>query len=145
MSEKAKYLPWVAKESVKIGNVLAVEDDIAIRAILHNVLKKSFNITVVNNGLEALLWLSKGNTPDLILSDISMPELNGFEFIRSLGQSGVYNSIPVVILSGYDREKIKIQTLEYTNPLSYISKPFDPLKVRDQIIYILQGNHLHVS
>ena len=77
MSEKAKYLPWVAKERAKIGNVLIVEDDIAIRAILHNVLKKSFNITVVGNGLEALLWLSRGNNPDVILSDISIRHRRG--------------------------------------------------------------------
>ncbi|MGD1890228.1 MAG: response regulator [Cyclobacteriaceae bacterium] len=141
---KEKYLSWLPKKSPKVGSILAVDDDFAIRVILHNVLKNSFNVSVFGNGIEVLLWLKEGNIPDVIVSDISMPELNGFDLLESLSQSGLYNSIPIIILSGHEESEVKSQMLKYQNPVTFIRKPFDPINVQQHLLDILQAKRLAV-
>jgi len=138
MSVKDKYLSWLPSKGNKLGSVLAVDDDIAIRIILNNVLRKSFDITTVSNGVEALLWLKKGNDPDIIISDISMPELNGFDLLKSLSQSGLYNKTPLIILSGHNKEEVRAQMVNYINPVTFIQKPFNPIEIYNHVTNIIQ-------
>ncbi len=138
MNTRGKFFSWFSKESSKCGSILAVDDDFAIRVILCNVLKRNFDITVVGNGIEALLWLKKGHSPDVIISDISMPRLNGFDFLESLSQSGLYNKTPVVILSGQEKSSVEAQVFNYSNPVTFIPKPFDPLKIESHITRIIE-------
>ena len=51
----------------------------------------------VSSGLEALLWLGKGNLPDAILADAGMEQLNGVDFVKTLAQSGFFHEIPVLV------------------------------------------------
>mgnify|MGYP001110530866 CR=1 FL=1 len=138
MSVKDKYLSWLPSKGNKLGSVLAVDDDFAIRIILNNVLRKSFDITTVSNGVEALLWLKKGNDPDIIISDISMPELNGFDLLKSLSQSGLYNKTPLIILSGHNKEEVRAQMVNYINPVTFIQKPFNPIEIYNHVTNIIQ-------
>lgn len=140
MSHNPKYLLWprLKERRPKKKQILAIDDDLAIRAILVNVLKKDFNVTSLSSGLEALLWLSNGNRPDLIISDVNMPGLDGFAFLKALSQSGLHNFIPVIILSGHLEDEIKAQSTVYSNLRCWIKKPFDPLSIKGKIISILE-------
>lgn len=109
----------------KKGTVLVVDDDVAMRTILASVLSKDFVVVAKKNGMEAILWLSEGNLPDVIISDIMMPQLNGFEFIKILRQNGTYAAIPVLVLSGHMAEDVEEESLRM-GANSYLSKPFDP-------------------
>lgn len=122
------------------GNILVVDDDAAMRAILTSVLGRDFTVIAKRNGLEAMLWLSEGNFPDLIISDIMMPHLNGYDFIRNLRQSGIHSTIPVLILSGHDAEDTEEESLRMGAD-HYFSKPFDPKIVLD---YVLKA-YLHTK
>ena len=127
-----KLLSSRIKEATKSkeGRVLVVDDDAAMRTILLSVLGKDFNVVAKRNGLEAMLWLSEGNIPDVIISDIMMPQLNGYDFIKNLRQSGIYSTIPVLVLSGHDAENIEEESLKIGAD-HYLSKPFDPKIVLD--------------
>ena len=115
------------------GKVLVVDDDIAMRTILVSVLSSDFLVETKKNGLEAMLWLSEGNVPDVIVSDIVMPQLNGYDFIKALRQSDIHAAIPVIVLSGYAVENVEEESLRIGAD-SYLSKPFDPRLILDFVL-----------
>ena len=142
MSLASKYIAWANLASEAFQNeskphLLVVDDDLAIRAILQNILRKDFRVTTAGSGYEALAWLANGNRPDLIVSDITMPGINGFGLLKALSQSGLYNSIPVVVLSGHCKEEVSAQAMIYNNLKACLSKPFDPVLLKAKINTVL--------
>jgi len=88
--------------------ILVVDDDSAMRWILKRLLEDKYEVIVKNNGIEAFSWLSVHNIPDLIISDIRMPQMDGYELLENLALSGHFKNIPVIMLSGFnDRATIK--------------------------------------
>ena len=102
----AKFKPISNSESI-----LVVEDDPGIREMLCRQLKKEkWKVIEAENGKEALLKL-KQYTPKLILSDLMMPEMDGFELVHRLRQHKQWQNIPVIILTAKsitseDRQKL---------------------------------------
>ncbi len=105
--------------------VLVIEDDASLCWLLERILKNSYNPIIMNSGLEALSWLSEGNLPDLIISDVSMPLLNGLELLENVRSSGLLRAIPIIILSGSDDPGKEKECLALGAAL-YIKKPFEP-------------------
>jgi two-component system, chemotaxis family, chemotaxis protein CheY len=103
--------------------VLIVEDDTPLCWLLERIFRGKYNVVLMNNGMEAWSWLSDGNHCDLIISDVNMPSLTGIELLENLQHSGIYNAIPVIILSGLD--DLKNQCME-RGAFSYLVKPFEP-------------------
>jgi CheY-like chemotaxis protein len=99
-------------------SVLVVEDEAATREFISRVLEKEgWKIDQAVNGLDALLQLSDA-VPDVILLDLMMPEMDGFEFLARMRKNDQWKEIPVVIvtaktLSNEDRKRLNgsIQTL----------------------------------
>ena len=89
------------KSNERLKSVLIIDDDFAIRVILHNVLRKDCTPITLSNGLEAVAWLANNERPDLIISDINMPMIDGHTFVKMMSQSGLYRDIPILILSGH--------------------------------------------
>ncbi len=117
----------------KKGTILVVDDDVAMRTILASVLGKDFTVVTKNNGLEAMVWLSEGNIPEVILSDITMPYLNGYDFIKNLRKSGIFSAIPVLVLSAHDAEDTEEESIK-VGANGYLSKPFDPRMVLELVL-----------
>lgn len=120
-----------AKSRVR-KKILAIDDDVSIRALLEILLQRKYEVVSKEDGFEALLWLEKGNIPDLILADIQMPKMNGVDFVRSIKKSGYFRDIPVVMLSGMDDSSIKKQCLD-SGVSKFYQKPFNP---NDLLAYI---------
>jgi signal transduction histidine kinase len=81
------------------ANVLVIEDDSAIRATLIDILElNGHKVAHATNGLDGVA-LARRNRPDVILTDISMPGLDGFELIRSLHADELTRQIPIIIVS----------------------------------------------
>lgn len=82
--------------------VLVVDDDGQMRSVLqHMLVKEGWMVTEAENGQVALECMAE-NKPNLILLDLLMPEMNGFEFVAELRQHETWNSIPVVVLTAKD-------------------------------------------
>ena len=64
--------------------ILVVDDHESIRMLMSNFLKKDYQVITQQDGLEALAWLSKGNIPQLIILDMSLPNISGFEFLTNI-------------------------------------------------------------
>lgn len=113
-----------------MNRILIIEDNAPLAWLLERMLRGKYGITVMNNGLDALLWLAEGNLCDLIISDLHMPAVNGVELLESLKQSGLYSEIPVIVLSGVEGSTEKCMSL---GAFSCVTKPFDPQKLLAQI------------
>ena len=108
--------------------ILVIDDEKSIRFIIESTLRQDFEVISLTNGKEALSYLEAGNFPDLIICDLVMPELNGFEFLEIIKTSGFFDDIPIMILSGREWSKDKIRCFEL-GAEDYVVKPFNPSEV----------------
>ena len=79
----------------------------------------------MNDGMEAWSWLTQGNVPDLIVSDLKMPGLGGIELLENINKSSVHKNIPLIIHSGYEDATKRKQCLDL-GAFAYLVKPFEP-------------------
>jgi len=112
--------------------LLAVDDEKSILMILDFVFGKKYNVVQKNNGQEASEWLQQGNMPDVIVADMNMPEMNGFEFILQIRSSGLYRDVPLIMLSGNENTADKIKCLN-AGADDYLIKPFNPEELEARI------------
>jgi two-component system chemotaxis response regulator CheY len=109
--------------------ILVIDDEPAIRLLLNEVLKKDYAIITANDGLDAISWLSEGNKVDLIITDISMPNIDGIDLIKNLRFSTKMRDIPIIVLSANVDEDS--QNKAYQNGVfEFFPKPFDPNKLK---------------
>ena len=118
-------------------NILIIDDKIAIAKIISVYLSEEFDISYFNTPVKAIQWLFEGNRPDLIILDIRMPEMNGDEFLSYIKRNGLYNEIPVVVLSGEESSDIRIKMLE-AGADDFILKPFNPMELKIRIRKVLK-------
>ncbi|HTH55937.1 MAG TPA: response regulator [Cyclobacteriaceae bacterium] len=104
--------------------ILVIDDDMAMRCLLQNMLSEKYDVSCADNGLEACYRLSADNIPDLIISDMCMPEMDGLELLKALGASGLYKNIPVIILSTLEDNHTRERCLGH-GAIAYLSKPFE--------------------
>lgn len=122
-------------------NILIIDDSRPIRMLLHVILSQKFEVSAVSNALEAMEWLNNGNMPDLIISDIQMPEINGWEFISNLRTSLLYDAIPIIVLSGAEKIASEIDC-HFNGIVDYVQKPFDPKILLQKIDQALFGKYV---
>ncbi len=106
--------------------LLLVDDEPGIRESVQAYLEdnEAWKVTVASNAEEA--WQTiEAQIPDLIISDIMMPEVNGYEFLAKIREDPRYRSIPVVFLTARGMTSDRIQGYE-SGCDAYLSKPFDP-------------------
>lgn len=116
--------------------VLIVDDKEQIAKILFAYLHKDYECFYMQNPQQAIEWLLRGNMPDLIISDIRMPEMRGDEFLAYLKKDLMFASVPVVILSGEDSSTERIRLLQ-EGAEDFIIKPFNPMELKIRIKKIL--------
>jgi two-component system, chemotaxis family, chemotaxis protein CheY len=119
--------------------ILIIEDDSSVRFLLGLFLKEYFDVVVKADGLEGMLWLDSGNIPDLVMADIDMPRLNGYEFIKNIRKSGFYRDIPIIMLSGWDSEEARERCFKEGANL-FMVKPFNPSDLLANINKLLADN-----
>jgi CheY-like chemotaxis protein len=101
--------------------VLIVEDDSDLREMMAQLLTlEGFQSATVANGKDALRYLSSGDTPDLILLDLMMPVMDGWEFRRVQQADPVLARVPTIVLSALDQSRAKD-----LKPAAFLKKPLD--------------------
>jgi CheY-like chemotaxis protein len=116
--------------------VLIADDSIAVRKVAERLLTEAgFGVTLAANGAEALAYLAK-ETPDLIVSDVIMPDKSGYEvcaFVR--GQKAIA-STPVLLISGIVNDEVTKQA-ESCHADGVLKKPFQGTSLKDRVIELL--------
>ncbi len=116
----------VAKKTVKSKTnykILIVDDEDEIREYLKEELQDTYKIITANNGNEAL-QMALSQMPDLILSDVVMPEMDGFTFVKKLKSNSNVSHIPVIILSSKAEHEDRMEGLD-KGADAYLTKPFN--------------------
>ncbi|MDB5012172.1 MAG: mprA 5, partial [Daejeonella sp.] len=88
-------------------------------------------------GLDALSFLQDGNIPDLIMTDLNTPKLNGFGLLDQIKASDLFKDIPIIILSGEEGSDKKTKGLN-AGAEDYVSKPFNPTELEARVKVILR-------
>ncbi len=117
--------------------ILLVDDAPNIRLLLEYNLKKHFDITIHEDGEDARKWLEAGNKPDLIVTDIMMPNLDGYEFVKFVRGNKELRETPIIILSARGQSTDRIQGLK-SGADDYITKPFNPEELIMRINKLLE-------
>ncbi len=117
--------------------ILIVDDKISISRLIVQFLSKTFDVTTKEDGLQAISWLHSGNIPDLIITDLQMPNMDGFELISRLKESGFFRDIPIVVLSSKDSSNDRIKCLKM-GAVDFLLKPFNPEELLIRIERILE-------
>lgn len=123
--------------------LLVVDDNEIILALLKAILEKNYNLFTASDGVEAMFLLSHGMKPDLIITDLNMDNINGYELVRHLSTSTVFNRIPVVVLSGHSEEEDLDPLRNQIVIAKVLNKPFDPKTLVSVIKEILCENFLN--
>ena len=125
--------------------LLLVDDEPGIRESVQAYLEdnEGWTVTVASNADEALQTI-ESQVPDLIISDIMMPQVNGYEFLAKLKEDPRYRSIPVVFLTARGMTSDRIQGYEAVCD-AYLSKPFDPEELEAIIKNLLSKNRASTS
>lgn len=111
--------------------ILVVDDEPSICLLLDNFLSLDYDIVTINNGEEALTWL-EGNLPDLIISDIQMTKMDGYEFLTKVRQRGFTKHTPFIMLSARAESKERIKCYKL-GAQDYLTKPFNPEELEELV------------
>lgn len=118
------------------GKILVVDDEINITQILQfSIGAEGYEVITAQNGEEAI-DKAKREQPDLIILDIMMPRIDGYEACRILKASPLTKNIPVVLLTAKGRD-IDKRLGQEVGAIDYIVKPFSPNKLIDRIHKLL--------
>ncbi|RHZ80261.1 hypothetical protein Glove_138g49 [Diversispora epigaea] len=118
------FIPGRFDNNEEVYHVLVVDDNTDMRNYLGTLLSKEFKVQLANDGRDALRIIQKNSKlPDLILSDILMPNMNGIELLNSLRSNSVTQMIPVILLSAKAGENDSVRGLE-KGADDYLIKPF---------------------
>jgi len=126
--------------SAEKKSILVIDDEVFNLRLLTHMLSPEYTVYAIKDG-QAGIEIAKERRPDLILLDIIMPEMNGYEVLAVLKASAETKNIPVIITSGIDTEEEKEKEL-LSQAAGCIHKPFDTdtvkAKVRSQMCSQMQ-------
>ncbi len=121
-----------------MSTVLVVEDSVTQRQMITDLLKGSgLSVTVACDGVEALEQI-QDRRPDLVVLDIVMPRMNGYEVCRRLKADPITQNVPVVMCSSKGEEFDRYWGMKQGAD-AYIAKPFQPTELVGTVKQLLRG------
>ncbi|SFT08194.1 hypothetical protein SAMN04487906_2837 [Zhouia amylolytica] len=123
--------------------ILIVEDNTEMQLFLQDLLAPYYTVLTVENGLQGLKT-GKEVQPDIIISDIMMPEMDGIEMAKKLLKIKSIAHIPIILLTAKNATESKILGLS-TGAISYIHKPFNPSEILVRIENLIKRNNAIIS
>ena len=116
--------------------IVVVEDSMAQALQLQDLLEENgYSVTTARDGRDALALLEKG-LPDLVISDVVMPEMDGYELCRIIKEDERWKDLPVILLTRQTEAEDIVRGLE-SGADSFVTKPYEPKLLISRIEYIL--------
>ncbi|MBE9010420.1 response regulator transcription factor [Pseudanabaenaceae cyanobacterium LEGE 13415] len=123
------------------GAILLVDDDVNFVTLMCGYLAhQGYQVTTAETGSQAIELLGDVK-PDLIISDIVMPEMNGYKFVEAVRKSPEVNWIPIIFLSARDQSQDRVRGLS-SGATVYMIKPFELAELSAQIESALRSSQL---
>lgn len=119
--------------------ILLIDDSMVVRKYVGDLLgKQMYNIILKNDGLEAINYLNTTHQkPDLIISDIEMPNMNGIQLIEAIRKEKKYKNIPILVISANAESHLTLMESEYIE--GFIKKPFENSDLINQVSFLLKN------
>ncbi|WP_461211228.1 response regulator [Desulfocurvus sp. DL9XJH121] len=118
-------------------HILIVDDSKTVRNLVAFIMKKEgFKVTTAEDGLDGLEKLYSLESVDLIISDVNMPRMDGFTFIKTVREQELYRDVPIIVLSTEGQDK-DIQTGLGLGANLYMVKPAQPDKMVTNVKMLL--------
>ena len=117
-------------------SILVVEDDADIRKYIQDIFREKYNVYEAENG-EVGIQLAKDYLPDLIVSDVMMPNATGIELCNAVKQDVALSHIPVILLTAASASDMKLKGLE-SGADDYITKPFEKELLVARVVNLLK-------
>jgi len=126
------------KEPTDRAHILVVEDTKEMQEYLYALLSPSYRVSVCDSGLKALAWLQDQH-PDLMISDLMMPDMDGLQLLSTLKNEAAQVDFPVIILTAQIKNTDRIEALS-RGADGFLTKPFEPEELLRQTAYLLREN-----
>ncbi|MDO8539101.1 MAG: response regulator [Opitutaceae bacterium] len=121
------------------STVLVVDDDDVSRQLLRSLLATDgYTVVFAENGVQAL-EAARRTPPDVVLLDIVMPELDGFEVCRQLRANPILHQVPIILLTALEGRATRLRGLA-AGADEFLNKPFDPAELRTRVRTITRLN-----
>ena len=125
-------------KSGRRARLLVVEDDARMRRALELLLSEHWDVEMASDGRSALERAGR-NTPDLVLTDLVLPGLDGFELTRALRAAPRTSAVPIVVISGLTEEADRLRALE-AGANDFLIKPFS-----ERELHVRVSTHLEMA
>ena len=143
----ADNLPLLDKRA-SLPLVLIVDDVTDNLMLMAQLFQDSYRVRVAQSGAKAIAFCQSDTPPDLVLLDIMMPDMDGYEVIQRMREHPVSENIPVIFVTALSSDEGRAKGLEL-GAVDYVSKPVDPvtltLRVRNFIRYVNVQRQLQAS
>ena len=138
---KAESVAVIARGTPSRGTVLVVDDDNSVQLLVRRALTaKGFGVLVASSGADALrLFEQHGSSLDLIVMDVTMPNMSGIEALKRIRATG--SDVPALLSSGYSVELITDDSPEF---FAYLQKPYDIPQLLNAVAAAI-ASRAHVS
>ena len=120
--------------------ILVVEDNDDLRSFLTDILSSQYNVLSASNGREGL-ETAEARQPDFILTDVTMPEMDGLTMVRNIKSNKHLSHIPIIVLSAKASEQDRVLGLREGID-DYVTKPFSATYLRQRIANIIAQRHM---
>mgnify|MGYP000931812451 FL=1 len=124
--------PTINKKILLVDDTPEIDKIVAL--YLHD-----YDLVYFRNFIEALQWLHEGNFPDIIVTDLRMPEMSGEEFLQTLKSNDSWKNIPTLILSSVENDEIRGR-VKREGAIDFIQKPFNPEDLRSYIRRLIRNS-----
>lgn len=133
----------ITQGAVSKPKILIVEDNVEMQTFLYSLLEDSYQCIIAGNGAEAWTWLTNNDQRikgiELILSDVMMPEMDGYSLLEHLKEHKEWQNLPVVMLTARSAEEDKLLALRMGVD-DYLLKPFSPTELKARLKNLI-GNY----
>ena len=137
MAMSRQRLSEAAPASLRLGRILVVEDEQDVAELIrYHLAREGYEVRVVGNGAEAVREAREAH-PVLVLLDIMVPHLNGWEVCRRIKQDPATRAIPVIMVTGRAEEGDKVLGFEMGAD-DYVTKPFSPRELVARVRAVLR-------
>lgn len=93
------------------NHILIIDDDLMLLKTAEEILSDQYNVSVAKSGIQALNLLNKNIIPDLILLDIDMPQMDGYETLEEIKKISGCELIPIIFLTGFSEMDYEVRGL----------------------------------
>ncbi|MBT1689453.1 response regulator [Fulvivirgaceae bacterium PWU37] len=132
--------PGAKVKSKSTYRVLVVDDDAEIRQYIQTEMARDYHVSTCKNGKEALSYVLQ-HAPDVVISDIRMPEMDGITFCQKIKQNVNINHIPVILLTAKMEEEYTIEGLGIGAD-AYLQKPFNVEILRKTVQNVIRTREI---